>query len=193
MAVLDLSLIGVGHATIPAEIRTLDLVSDSLQWYTDWFPRMYDLSGNRIYEDSNWDVPKIWETCQAEGSKIIVLEADGSIQGYAVLNFQHVGLANEKCTYIQFLASAPWNRKHSVDGREIINVGKVLVGTSCLLGFSINDSPTVELHSLSKAESFYHKIGLRETGRIKKNFKEYRMEPDKGFELIRFLTQFINK
>lgn len=193
MVILNLNLIGPRQITIPAVIRTLDLIPDTLEWFTDWFPRMYDLSGNKIYEDSIWDVPKIWEACEAQGSKVILLEADQKIQGYTTANFNHVGIDKKTCSYINFLASAPWNRKHSIEEREILNVGKILVATSCLLGFSKNDSPVVELNSLPGAEKFYHRIGMRETGQINNRMKEFRLEADKGFELIRFLQPLINE
>jgi hypothetical protein len=193
MVILNLNLIGPGQITIPAVIRTVDLTSDTLDWFTDWFPRMYDLSGNKIYEDSIWDVPKIWGACEAQGTKVMLLEADERIQGYTTTNFNHVGKDKNKCTYIPFLASAPWNRKYSVEEREILNVGKILVATSCLLGFAKNHSPVIELNSLPGAERFYHRIGMRETGQVNNGLKEFRLESVKGFELIRFLQPFINE
>jgi hypothetical protein len=52
MVVLKLNLISPGHISISAVMRTINLTSDTLQWFIDWFPRMYDLSGNKIYEDT---------------------------------------------------------------------------------------------------------------------------------------------
>lgn len=193
MVILNLNLIGPGQVTIPAVIRTVDLTSDTLEWFTDWFPRMYDLSGNKIYEDSHWNVPKIWESCEARGIKVLLLEADERIQGYTTTNFGHVGIDNNTCTYIPFLASAPWNRKSSTDEREILNVGKILVAISSLLGYSQNNSPVIELNSLPNAEKFYHRVGMRETGNMNNGLKELRLESVKGFELIRFLQPLINE
>lgn len=193
MVILSLNLIGPREVTIPAVIRTVDLTSDTLEWFTDWFPRMYDLSGNKIYEDSHWDVPKIWESCEAQGSRVLLLEADERIQGYTITNFNYVGIDKNTCTYIPFLASAPWNRKSTTEEREILNVGKILVATSSLLGYSQNGRPVIELNSLPGSEKFYHRIGMRETGNINNGLKEFRLESGKGFELIRFLQPFINE
>jgi hypothetical protein len=97
----------------PSVVRDVALVRDALSWYMDWFPEMYDLSGNRIYEDSHWDVPHLWELSVKEtNDRVLVVERDEKIQGYVVLKVSdYIGIDGKPCSYVKFIASAPWNRR----------------------------------------------------------------------------------
>lgn len=100
----------------------------------------------------------------------------------------------KKCVYIPFIASAPWNRKGSKRSITAFNnIGKILISVASLFGEVYLDTPVIELHSLPESEGFYRKIGMKETGMQKKGMKEFRLEKDKGFDLLRFLMPQLRK
>lgn len=189
MDTLDLILTGKRNEPVPAIIRPLNLFNDILSWYGQWFPKMYDISGQPLYGDSHWDVPRKFEFYNKENDfKVLILDAMHKIQGYTIINLNHIGSDGNKCIYVPFIASAPWNRKSIYfPKREFKDIGKILIAVSILWGKTFIDTLTLELHSLSEVEDFYRHLGMRETGRIEKDLKEFRIENDKAYNLLRFL------
>jgi hypothetical protein len=163
----------------PAVVRDLDIVKDVLLWYMDWFPEMYDLSSNRIYEDSHWEVSRIWEHSVKEtDDRILIIERDGKIQGYVVLKVSdYVGIDGNPCSYAKFLASAPWNRKKQKEAERLYcNTGTMLLGVCIVVGYWTIKQTALELESLPGAETFYRKCGMLPTGRQKNGMLQYRFD-----------------
>jgi|GEM_PF-3197894 hypothetical protein len=163
----------------PSIVRDVDLVKDVLSWYTDWFPEMYDLSGNRIYEDSHWKVPELWEYSVREtNDKVLVIENDGKIQGYTILKVsEYIGVDGNPCSYVKFLASAPWNRKKQKEVERLYcNTGKMLLAACIVVGYWTIKNTALELESLPNAEKFYRKCGMLPTGRQKNGMLQYRLD-----------------
>lgn len=100
MDTLKIDLIGSRNIKVPAVIRPLYLLNDTLMWYTQWFPEMFTISGEGIYPDSHWDVSKIFEFFERQvGFKILILEARNQIQGYMILNLNYIGQWQKVCIY----------------------------------------------------------------------------------------------
>ncbi|HEM7854168.1 TPA: hypothetical protein ACKFH8_005546 [Burkholderia multivorans] len=161
-------------------------MADTLSWYVNWFPQMRDLNGNPLYEDSHWDVPEIWDYVKAKGEyRTLVLEAEGQIQGYAVIRMQgYQGIDGNPCGYIAFVAAAPWNRRLS-PRQEYRGIGRVLIGVSSLFSGQELDTKALELHSLSGSEAFYVKIGFQRTGRQDgQGLHQFRLEDQQATRLI---------
>jgi len=97
----------------------------------------------------------------------------------------HMGIDKNHCAYVALLASAPWNRFSDGCERNYRGVGKALMSIAVFYSAKHNNNPAVELHALSEAENFYRRIGMRETGRSKKNLKEFRLERSGALALIR--------
>jgi hypothetical protein len=196
MAPIEFIFLGARNEPIPALIRPLILIPDILSWVTNWFPEMLGLAGSRLYEDSHWDVPSIWEEALGNDNyRVIAIEAEGIIQGYTVVLVKnYLGIDGKPCAHVAFVAVAPWNRVVRGSRRKIKGIGKVLIAMSSLLSIKHTGSLILELHSLPDAEGFYHHIGMRETGRYsKQGLKEFRIEKPEALALIRPLLPSINK
>jgi hypothetical protein len=156
---------------------------------------MYDLAGNRLYEDSHWKVPGIWEELQANRNyRIMLIEAEELIQGYSIVKvLNHMGVDDKPCSYLAFIAVAPWNRSIVGPRRRIKGIGKVLFSWSLITGLRYNDNLAIELHSLPGAEGFYRHLGMMETGRSKEGMREFRLEKREALALVRPLLPSITK
>ena len=197
MAPLQTSIIGNRNQDEPAIIRKVDFLNDGLSWYIQWFPRMYNLSGERLFEDSHWEVPKIWEAATNDDRmRALVLEAAEQIQGYVAFQFDdYTGIDGKACAYVAFIATAPWNRKRKGGDREFKGVGSTLLAVTLLHELKNTGSLTLELHSLPQSEIFYRKIGMHETGkRSKDGLKQMRLEKPEALTLIRpYRSSFIRR
>ncbi len=183
----EVTLKGPKNQIFPALLRPIDLVKDTISWFVNWYPRMNDLAGRRLYQDSHWNVAKIWQELATDPHyRIKVIEADDLIQGYIILRVNgYLGIDKKPCTYVSFLATAPWNR-FAANERSYQGVGKKLMSVAVFYSAKIHGNLIVELHSLPDAEDFYRGIGMRETGRrSKNNLKEFRLEHSEALALIR--------
>ncbi|EMO66411.1 hypothetical protein LEP1GSC132_2462 [Leptospira kirschneri str. 200803703] len=67
--------------------------------------------------------------------------------------------------YIDYLATAPWNRNSVLGVGKYIGIGTLLLKASIKYGLKqFNYIPGFNLHSLSRAENYYRKIGMRDLG-----------------------------
>lgn len=173
-----------------AIFREVNLIQDTLLWYADWFPGMFDLSGNLIYGDSHWDVPSIWnDSLKSSDFKVYVIECDNRIQGYFIIQINNYRGSDEKnCGYVSFLAVAPWNRKSNVRKRMYKNVGKILLVTAAIVAYRYNENAAIELESLPDAEDFYRKQGMLATGQIKNELVQYRLNHITAISLMSELS-----
>lgn len=188
MAAIKIQLVKEKSERVAGVIRPLDQMRDALSWIVDWLPKMYDLAGEPLFEDSHWKVPEIWdEAAKSPNMTVLILEAEGRIQGYIVLKMRdHIGRDGKKCVYVSFVATAPWNRKRKNTHRVFSGVGKTLLWAGLVLGFVEYRSLCLELHSLPLAEGFYLKLGFRQTGYLSyEGLKEFRLEEAAAFPLIR--------
>lgn len=194
MAALQTTITGTRNQLEPAVIRDVEPIEDGLSWFTQWFPKMYDLSGERLFEDSHWDVPGIWTaTSKDERYRAMVLEASGQIQGYVVFQLkEYGGIDQEPCMHVSFLATAPWNRKRKGGIREYRGVGSALLAVSLLYELKNIGKLVLELHSLPLSEHFYRKLGFADTGRVHEGLRLMRMERPEALKLLRpFLSSFM--
>ena len=192
MAPIELVLTKQDHQTAEGFLRPFKPISDIISWYTDWFPLKYDLASNRLYEDSHWNVPKIWEQYDGtNGNKTLILEAEGRIQGFICIRFDHTCHNGKSGVYVPFLSSAPWNRKFTKnDHREFRNIGAILMATAAIKGYKDKSVTRMELHSLPSAENFYEKIGMAKTGNKKNGMNEFYMGAQAYVKLVRSCKRF---
>jgi hypothetical protein len=198
MAPLEIKIIGALNQEVPAIIRRPDLIRDGLSWFVQWFPRMYDLSGEPLFEDSHWKVPDLWERATSDRRlRVLILEAVGQIQGWVVFQLEgYTGIDGRPCVYVAFISTAPWNRDtKGGQKREYKRIGKALLSVTLLHELKATGNFEMELHSLPGAELFYRKIGMRETGRQnKEGLKLFRMEKPQALSLLRpFLPALMRK
>lgn len=196
MVELEVDLLDNGTKSfVTAVARDLDLPKDTLSWYLDWFPEMHDLSGNPIFEDSHWHVPKIWDVSAKNPSdQVIIIELNNRIQGYVVTKVgSYKGKDNHNCTYIKFLATAPWNRKITGRSRAYSNAGKMLLAVSIIIGYWNNKNAAVELEALPQAENFYRKQGMLPTGKQKNGMLQYRFDHKAAISFVRQIQANIRR
>lgn len=121
------------------------------------------------------------------------LESCGEIQGMAVLYHPQKSFCHpHDIFYIDYLASAPWNRESPVVSKRFSNIGKILIKACteyCM--YTLKYTPGFNLHSLPKAETYYSNIGMTDLGidSSKGNLKKFEMFP---VECITFLQKGAN-
>lgn len=192
---VNVDLVGPRNNRIASTVRALDPVRDTLSWFCDWLPHMFDLSGNPLYEDSSWDVPKIWGKLDViPDTKVLILDARDQIQGYVIVHHNYLDSASGVQTYVPFLAAAPWNRRLGLkEKRQFRDIGKTLLTVASLNGYFYNQDPSLELHSLPAAEGFYRNLKMQDTGRTKNGLREFRLDKHAGYDLLRFLMPLIRQ
>lgn len=186
---------GSGGGYTTATFRRTDLYPDSLIWYTEWYPSLYDLSGNPLYDDSRWDVPAIWEAVSLSNDHVsYVIDCDNNLQGYIVLQVSNYhGIDGVECGHVNFLAAAPWNRVSTVRKRVYRQVGQYLLATAALVSYWHLSNATFELESLPDAENFYRKQGMVATGKIEKGLVQYRLGHTQAMPLLSQLSAKIRR
>ncbi|NTG08851.1 hypothetical protein [Rhizobium rhizogenes] len=126
-------------------------------------------------EDAHWE----W------GQKMLIAEKDPLIYDIYVIecgfNTQAVMLVRKgglKCIcrhpderptsrllYVDFLATAPWNRDKLVSDPTYSGCGRILISTAVDLSFEEENCGRIGLHSLPGAEEFYRgKVGMTDLG-----------------------------
>jgi hypothetical protein len=119
-------------------------------------------------EDANWD----WNIQVATRESILAyqtfaIEANDMTQGMMIIeSVQHTSQIEKlkPLIYIEYLATAPWNRKMVVENPRFRLTGSLLlaqaIGESLEKGFK----GRIGLHSLPKAEAWYEYLGLTNFG-----------------------------
>ncbi|WP_369065020.1 GNAT family N-acetyltransferase [Burkholderia gladioli] len=177
MVQLDVTLRGVNGVTVPAVVRNVNFGPDALSWYQHWLPKMYDLAGNPIFEDSHWPWPKIWVQMASDPDcECLVVEANGQLQALCVFQYRNYsGHDGADCVYINFVAVAPWNRASLNAHTRFQGLGKLFLAIAGLVRAKRAGLCPMELESLSQAEPFYLHVGFVPTGVVSKQMNQYRL------------------
>lgn len=106
---------------------------------------------------------------------LMLLKTDG---GFARLPEQ----TDKAIVEVQYLATAPWNLDTVVDRPRFRGVGTMLMRTAVETSIDLEFKGRIGLHALSKAESFYDRLGMKCLGRDmnKENLKYYEMTPEQA-------------
>lgn len=116
----------------------------------------------------NWDA-KILPYRGQLGLKAYCIICDSKLQGMMQVNFithgklkEHVG---KPLVYIDFLSTAPWNRRELVQKPVFGRVGSILVQTAVQLSFDEDFKGRIGLSSLPQSNAFYREaFGMTELG-----------------------------
>ncbi len=140
-------------------------------WQNYWIPQFKSsraILKKSGVEDSHWD----WnlKTTEIEGQLAydsFAIEADEKTQGMMIVNSATYFSKIEKgkpLIYIEYIATAPWNRKLLVSEPEYGAVGKILFYQA--IGESINKKfeGRIGLHSLPSAIDWYIYLGMMDFG-----------------------------
>lgn len=151
------------------EASLLDEVADQhlLMWKNSWKPVMRSHSANRGLrnspEDSHWD----WKQKAASwrpllGYHSFAITCQGGLQGMMLvsdLKSARLQLQFGKpIVYVEFLATAPWNRPEIQKPVRYRGVGTVMIAAAVELSWELGYKGRIGLHSLPAAELFYKDI-----------------------------------
>ncbi|CAM2194595.1 protein of unknown function [Paraburkholderia kururiensis] len=194
MVRLDVTLRGVNGVTVPAIVRNVNFASDAISWFQNWFPKMYDLAGNAIFEDSHWIWPKLWLALANDPDcECLVIEANGQLQALCIFQFQnYTGDDGTDCAYVKFVAVAPWNRSSLNAHTRFQGLGKLFLSIAALVRAArIQQLCPLELESLPQAEPFYLHIGFVPTGVVQGTLNQYRLATKNVTSLVGSQLPFI--
>jgi hypothetical protein len=114
-------------------------------------------------QDSHWEwVEKALEAQRIMGRDTFAVECAGETQGLMLID---VGFARlplqrgQELTYVELLATAPWNRPKLVSAPRFKGVGRVLLETAVSLSVDLGFRGRIALHSLGQSESWYRAVG----------------------------------
>ncbi len=130
-------------------------------------------------EDLGWQWQRKAMTCSTSDYLWFCLEIAGVVQGVAVLLHPHQSyLFPHNVFYIDYLASAPWNRQSPTNDKEFSGIGSILLAacTNYCIDF-LKYTPGFNLHSLPRAETYYINIGMTDAGidPAKQNLRKFEM------------------
>lgn len=96
-------------------------------------------------------------------------QVDEQFSAGQAMRFSTGEASPSRLVYIDYLASAPWNRKRIEDPPYFVGVGRALLIFARKRSMALGYSGRVGLHSLPGAEAFYHR----------QNMPDYGADPDK--------------
>ncbi|WP_250565519.1 GNAT family N-acetyltransferase [Adonisia turfae] len=95
------------------------------------------------------------------------LEFDGLLQGVTLLDIQgHRSWLPQRFSlvYVEYVASAPWNRRLIEDPPYLRQVGRTLLAVARQRSVELGYQGRVGLHSLPEVEGFYHHMKMPDYG-----------------------------
>lgn len=129
-----------------------------------WKPRLQAATE----EDSHWNwIKKNKLTASSLNYEKYAIECEQINQGMMMLEIDWHRSRIEpvkNIVYVDLLSTAPWNRPLTKDKPLYRGVGSVLLEFARLRSIELEYEGRVSLHSLSKAESFYEKQGMKNFG-----------------------------
>ncbi|WP_045320360.1 hypothetical protein [Limimaricola cinnabarinus] len=129
-----------------------------------WTPMFDTAAAENRPEDAHWEwAAKALQALQNPlNYEIFGIEADGKTQGMMLVVkggakcfSRHPEHPRMPLVYVDFLATAPWNRRGLIESPTYKGVGRVLFMSAVSLSIEEEFAGRVALHSLPGAEAFY--------------------------------------
>ncbi|MBM2650941.1 GNAT family N-acetyltransferase [Burkholderia diffusa] len=144
----------------------------------------------RIYnlEDWHWEWSRKAFDCKGPQYEWFYMIAEGRVQGIAIIYHPEPSRVNgDDIFYIDYLATARWNRPRPGYQKQFSQVGSLLLA-HCI-DFAVNVRgyrPGFCLHSLPNAEAYYVKIGMTDFGLDpeKENLRFFEAKEDAAIALM---------
>lgn len=159
------------------EASLLDEVTDRhlALWSGAWQSALQAYCASRALrdkpEDHHWDWKwKANEWRPMLGYHSFAITCEGELQGLMLAcDFKSARLQaqfGKPIVYVEFLATAPWNRKEIQNPPRYVGVGTIMVAAAVEVSWELGYRGRVGLHSLPRAEDFYRdKCGMSELGK----------------------------
>lgn len=157
-----------GETGLPVEASLFDEITDEhlRMWDDTWLREMRMFSAGRQPgekpEDSHWD----WRR-KARGRRSLLgyhpfsLVCSGDLQGLLVCSdlasARLHGQFGRPMAYVDFVATAPWNRPEMSNPTRFRGCGRALILSAIEVSRSSGGRGRIGLHSLPAAEKFYEK------------------------------------
>jgi hypothetical protein len=149
-------------------------------------------SGPNNYPDAEWDWSSIFKAAlKSQGSKGYCIIYNGKLQGVLFISFTNrMNLQDSPVVYVDYLASAPWNR---VKG-EISFVGFWLIYRACQLSKNLGFGGRLALSSEPGAEQFYNeKIKMQKKGKNKEGETYFELDENGCQTFMALFEEIIQK
>lgn len=143
------------HGVDGATLRSID---------QHWEPMFAAAAGQNQPEDAHWDwaAKALYAQSDPLNYELFSVEADNKTQGMLMAvkggpkTFsRHPDHPRRPLVYVDFLATAPWNRPGVTTAPVYKGVGRVLFTMAVSLSFDETFDGRIGLHSLPGAETFY--------------------------------------
>lgn len=133
----------------------------------EWAPEFEAAGADVRPEDAHWDwvrkslaamknpfVYEIFGIDIDEQTQGMMLAAKGGVNSFS----RHQDHLRKPLVYVDFLATAPWNRPLLTPRPKFKGVGRMLIATAISLSYEEEFDGRIGLHSLPGAERFYREI-----------------------------------
>ena len=135
----------------------------------------------------NWDEKMADARATFLGRRSFCVLCQGGLQGMMLVDLTRTGRLREQTrkelVYVEFLATAPWNRKELACTPKFRGVGRALVRAAIELSLEEEFRGRIALHSLPQADEFYQvKCGMTPLGKDAKyqNLTYFEMTPEQA-------------
>lgn len=144
-------------------------------WKGAWQKAMRAHCAGRVLrdqpEDQHWDWK--WKANQWRpmlGYHSFAITCEGELQGLMLAgdlrSARIQAQFGKPIVYVEYLATAPWNRRELQARPRYSGVGMVMLAAAVETSFELGYRGRIGLHALSRAEAFYRdKCGMTELGR----------------------------
>jgi hypothetical protein len=129
--------------------------------HLDDFARLWRAAPDVRYEEhGHWDWrKKVASMLSQLQYEFFAVECAGQTQGMMIVDTTKrcrlPGQKNKHLAYVEYLESAPWNRRSVTDMPGYRGVGPVLIAATIQLSFDEGNRGRIGLHALPQADSFY--------------------------------------
>lgn len=173
-----LLLDGAARQPVPAELVEELTLEDIQRVDASWTPflrqalrnaRANGLTLNDLPEHSHWQWERKWHSAAA-GSQFLSIECEGETQAMMSVRTDKTCRLPEQSglplIYVDYLAAAPWNLPGLMGQSRFRRGGLALLVAAVQLSRESGYNGRIGLHSLPKAESFYHdRCGMTDLGK----------------------------
>jgi hypothetical protein len=145
-----------GADNLPVEGFIVKLAQNHIDDFANlWLSQLRVVEADDKFWDWEFKLGLIDRNLEYEG---YALEAEGCTQGLMKIETQRHGsiqARGQRLVYIQYLTSAPWNRKEILSPQRFRGTGTNLLRYARLRSVELGYKGRVGLHSLPKSEQFY--------------------------------------
>lgn len=151
---------------LPRAVVSLRVAEDSdvERWRRTWEALLVRTNA----DDAPWDWSgQIRRADRVEGFLCLAALSGERLEGLLSLSLRQSQIDPKSVlVYVEYLATAPWNRREIVDSPEVRGLGRVLMQSAIRISLVLGHAGRIGLHSKPAAERFYRdKLRLLDLGR----------------------------